>query len=290
MIGQKEINTVGDAFKFVAKKLFHAGIDLANLEARLLVSKTVKTSPEQIFLFPEKEISASELKELKNSLIRRCAHEPIAYLMGEQEFWSLRFFVSSGVLIPRPESEIIVEAILNCVPEKDISYRILDLGTGSGCLLIALLSEYSSALGLGIDISKCSIEIAEKNSKINGFRKRTKFQLGDWTMDRDKFGGPFEIIVSNPPYVPSSQISALDPGIFNYEPIQSLDGGVDGLSRYREILEVGLALLSESGIIALEIGIGQADKVIDIASSLGYNLVEVRKDLASIPRVLTFKV
>lgn len=289
MIDIKEINTVGEAFKYMARELFHAGIDLANLEARLLVSKVVKISPETIILFPEKTISTLELKELQNKLVRRCAHEPMAYLMEEREFWSLNFFVCPEVLIPRPESETIIEAVINCIPRRDVLCRILDFGTGSGCLLLALLSEYRRALGLGIDISRHSIAIAKKNSEMNGFRNRANFHFGDWAVKSKTFKGPFEIIVSNPPYIPSSQVSKLDPGIFNYEPLGSLDGGADGLVPYRKILATGLALLAKNGIIVLEVGVDQADKVVDIAIRLGYKLVEIRNDLASIPRVVTFK-
>ncbi len=222
--------------------------------------------------------------EMEQFILRRQKGEPVSKIIGEWSFWSLDLKVNQHTLTPRPDSETIIDAVLKFFPNKQGHYRILDLGCGSGCLLLALLSEYQNSTGIGLDFSKEALKVACENGK--GFK--AEFIEKDWfdenwTTDL----GKFDIIISNPPYIPTKDIQNLDIEVKNYDPLTALDGGEDGLKDYRRLSETISPILNEDGMIFFEIGQGQADDVIQIMNR--YTLVETFKDLGQITRVLTFK-
>jgi len=209
----------------------------------------------------------------------------MAYILGEREFWSLPLFVGPGVLVPRPETETLVEAALEAFPDRRVPLGILDLGTGSGCLLLALLREYPNASGVGVDRSAEALAHATLNARRHGLADRAHLVHGDWGRG---LAGPFELIVANPPYVASGELTELAPEVARYEPRAALDGGADGLDAYRAILPDLPRLLAPAGVACLEIGAGQATALAALAEVAGFR-VAVRPDLAGIPRCLVLR-
>lgn len=212
---------------------------------------------------------------------RRLAREPLAYITGEKEFWSLALEVGPGVLIPRPETETIVEQVLAHFPSMSAPLKILDLGTGSGCLLAALLKEFPNATGLGIDESDKALAIAGRNLARHGLETRGAVRRGNWM---DGLAGDWDVIVSNPPYIPTADIAGLEPEVRDYEPVGALDGGPDGLDAVRA-LAVAFGRL-KAGTAFVEIGAGQADAAAAIFRDHGLPVLHIAPDLASIGRVV----
>jgi release factor glutamine methyltransferase len=210
---------------------------------------------------------------------RRADHEPFAYLVGLREFWSLPFSVSPDVLVPRPDSETIVAAALQMVPDQAL--RIADLGTGSGCLLLSVLHERPQATGLGVDLSGAALVIARRNAIALGLADRCDFVRGDWF---EPVAGRFDLVMSNPPYIPSVDIPSLMPEVAQHEPHLALDGGPDGLVPYRVIVPEARRRLKPAGVLVLEVGAGQADAVMQLARAAGFGTVEALPDLAGVRR------
>jgi release factor glutamine methyltransferase len=212
---------------------------------------------------------------------RRLAREPIAYILGEKEFWSLPFEVGPAVLIPRPESESVVEAALAQVADRAAPLLLLDLGTGSGCLLLALLSELPGATGRGVDLSAAALAVAHGNAERLGLADRTRFEQRSW-------GGGlterFDLIVSNPPYVAAGDLAGTEPEVRAFEPEIALTAGSDGLAAYRALIPDCARLLAPGGHVVLEIGQGQGAAVAGILASHGLGVIERRADLAGIER------
>jgi release factor glutamine methyltransferase len=250
--------------KDAAAALAAAGIDEPQREARIL------------------ERNAPNAATFAAYVARRATHEPVAYILGRKEFWSLDFEVSPAVLIPRPDSETIVEtalARLKHTPPR----TILDLGTGSGCLLIALLSEWKEAAGLGVDISKDAIDIARRNAARLLEGPRAMFKVNDWTQDLDQ---RFDLIVSNPPYITARELLSLDRDVAGFEPALALQGGEDGLDPLRRIAS-GLAKLMRADALALiELGIDQAAAASRILVNAGLEILGIAKDLAGRDRAI----
>jgi release factor glutamine methyltransferase len=213
---------------------------------------------------------------------RRLAREPVAYIIGAKEFWSLEFEVEPGILIPRPETETIVEQVLDRFPGSSTPLKILDLGTGSGCLLVALLKEYPNARGLGIDGSDQALIVAGRNIARHDLTARAEIRRGNWL--NDLVDGPWDVIVSNPPYIPSGDIAGLEPEVRDFEPLGALDGGPDGLDAVR-VLAAGFRRLG-SGTAFVEIGVGQAESAQSLMAAEGLSVHHVAPDLAGIPRVV----
>jgi release factor glutamine methyltransferase len=207
----------------------------------------------------------------------------MAYILGEKEFWSLPLAVAPGVLVPRPETETVVEAALGQIRDRTAPLRVLDLGTGSGCLLLALLSELPNASGIGIDASVTAHSVAEVNAQRLGLAERARFVVADWGRE---LSGPFETIVSNPPYVREGDWAGLQPEIRDFESRAALLAGADGLDAYRALAPDCLRLLATDGALALEIGQGQGDAVTAILAAHGLQVVERRADLSGIERCL----
>jgi len=262
-----------------AAKLRAAGIDEARREARLLLSHCTGVPAEQLFAHPETAVAAAAAARFEAVLERRAAREPVSHILGKREFWGLPFTVSGAVLDPRPDSETVVALALDLIAPR----RILDLGTGSGCLLCALLHELPGASGVGIDRSAEALRVAAGNAAALGLGDRAKFVLSDWGAAIDE---RFELIVSNPPYIPAAEIAALAPEVAAHEPRAALDGGADGLDAYRAIAAQLPRLLTNEGRAVFEIGAGQEAAVAAILAAAGFAVVEARADLGGHVRAL----
>jgi len=214
-------------------------------------------------------------------LRRTLAHEPLSRVLGAREFWGLDFMLSPDTLDPRPETETLVEAVLARLPERGRPRRFLDLGTGTGCLLLALLSEYPAATGVGVDLAAGAVDTAARNAERHGLRPRAEFVVGNWGKGLTE---AFDVIVANPPYIASSDLAALPPEVRDYDPSLALDGGADGLAAYRAIAADLPRLLAPAGFFACEIGAGQENAVAGIISAAGLVIDNVLPDLAGIPR------
>ena len=222
-------------------------------------------------------------------IARRQKGEPVAKIIGQKGFWTLDLKVSKDTLDPRPDSETTIDAVLKNFPDKSAPLRILDLGTGSGCLLLALLDEYKNATGVGMDASAAALQIADQNAKKYA-PKRVKLICRSWDLDDwwSDLGG-FDIIVCNPPYIPTDEIQSLDVDVKNYDPLDALDGGVDGLEDYRTLSGSVGQVLKQHGMIFFEIGQGQEKDVKAIMEKKKFTLFDSYRDLGHILRVLVFK-
>ena len=262
-----------ELINFGAKELRQKKIDTSILDSELLLSKTLNKKREEILINLSQKISKKHLLRYKNLLQRRSQKEPIAYILEEKEFWSKFFFVSSDTLIPRPETELMVEKLIQIFKNKNIS--ILDIGTGSGCILISLLSEIKNCNGVGIDISKKALEIAKKNA----FRHNIKNNIKFFNKPLDsEFNQKFDLIVSNPPYIKSNEIKNLKEDIRQYEPRIALDGGNDGLDLIKKVIYKTKYILKVKGMLALEIGNGQFNKVSKILIEKNFKIEDTIKD------------
>ena len=270
--------TVGDHVARATGRL-KAVIDGPRREARLLLAHSFGKSVEWLVAHDDELIEMPT--PFENAVRRREAREPLSHILGEREFWSLRFQVNASVLDPRPDSETLVAAALAQYPEPDTVVRIADLGTGSGCLLLSILSERPGAEGVGVDISESALSIARENAQRFGLAARANFIQSDW---ESRLGGTFDIVVSNPPYIPTAAIDDLAPEVARFEPRGALDGGADGLDAYRHIAAVLPRILKPNGLVALEIGQGQDASVTRILRDGGIRIVGLEKDLAGIPR------
>ena len=279
-------SSIAQVKKMITVRLQGAGIETAHLDARLLVNHVVDRDPGWIIGNPEFALSSLQGDRLENLVKRREQREPLAYIFEQKEFWSLDFQVNSATLIPRPESETLVQATLERLPHVR-GVRILDLGTGTGCLLLSILSERLDIKGLGVDNSLAAIAIARSNAAELGFTARSEFRESSWfsALSVDAEGG-FEAIVTNPPYVMDAEMKALAPEIVNYEPEKALRGGVDGLDAYRNIFAELPKFLCPGGLFVGEFGSGQADAVFALARDAGLAIIDVQKDLAGVPRII----
>ena len=274
--------TVRSAIDHAAKRLAAVNIPDARAEARRLVALAAECSAERIITTSDLELPAVAEERVESFVSRRVAHEPFAYIAGEREFWSLPFRVSSATLIPRPDTETVVEAALDHFHSRRIfAPRILDLGCGTGCILLALLSELPEATGIGVDISEDARRIAEGNAATLGLAGRALFQVGNWAEGIDD---SFDLIVSNPPYIPDAEIATLEPDVALFEPRVALSGGPDGLDAYRALVKTAPPLLSGNGALVFEIGAGQSNAVADLLRGVGLDIIDVRPDLSGIPR------
>lgn len=254
--------------------------DLAALEARLLAAHAWDMSPEALVRYAE---DARPVVALQQLLMRRLNREPIAQILGYKDFWRDRFMVTRDVLTPRADSETLIEAVLQHFPDREAPLRILDLGTGSGCLVLSVLREYPNARGLGVDRSAAARAVALGNAMALGFSRRAAFVRGDWCAG---LVGKFDVVLANPPYIPTEAIAALEADVREYEPHGALDGGADGLSDYRRILAELAPHLAADAHVFFEVGQGQAADVAGLAESQGFDCLAMVPDLAGIARVL----
>ena len=243
------------------------------LDSELLLSKTLKKSREEVLTDLNQIIDKQKIVEFKKYLKRRCNNEPMAYILKEKEFWSKKFDVNKNTLIPRPETEILVDQIIKNYKGKKIS--ILDIGTGSGCIIISLLSSLIYSSGLGIDISREAIKVAKKNATKHNLSNRIKFLNRSLN---NIFEKKFDLIVSNPPYIKSNEIKNLTDDIKRYEPRMALDGGNDGLDLIKKVIYKSKEILKFKGSLALEIGSKQNKKVSKILFDNSFRIKKVIKD------------
>jgi len=260
-----------------------SGIENPGREARLSVCAASGVSQAALIAAPRELLGAAALR-VQQFAERRAAREPLSRIVGTREFWGLTLAISPQVLDPRPETESIVEvALATFANQRDESLRILDLGVGSGALMCALLTEFADARGVGVDISIDAANVARANLDACGLSKRAEVRVGDWTTDVE---GPFELIVSNPPYIPTADLPRLPPEVRDFDPWIALDGGLDGLAAFRRILPESRSLLTPRGWLLAELGARQAADVTAIANRCGFSDTIVYKDLGGLDRVL----
>ncbi|MBC8269481.1 MAG: peptide chain release factor N(5)-glutamine methyltransferase [Rhodospirillaceae bacterium] len=283
------MTTTGEAFEESVQALSRAGVDDPRLDARLIAAFALNRAPEHIFGFPEVELEADEIRLLRTLVARRVAREPLALITGEKEFWSLRFVVTSATLIPRPDSETLIEAVIRTFPDKAAPVKILDLGTGSGCLLLSLLHEYENARGIGTDISEQALIVARTNAKRLELEGRVEFVYANWNDGACNFAD-FHIILCNPPYIPEGDRDSLQHEVRQYEPHGALFAGPQGLSEYSTIVPLLPDLLKEGGWVFFEVGAGQAETVAEMLRGAGMYSISISPDLAGIGRCVSAKL
>ena len=261
------------------RRLAEAGVENPRAEARLLLAHVLRVSRDKTLTAVPTPRQTIQFESLVR---RRAAHEPFAYITGRKEFWSLEFEVGPGVLVPRPDTETLIEEALRLVPERTANLRLADLGTGSGAILIAALSEFPNAVGTGFESSPDAFVHAAANAK-RLVGDRAEIVPDDWCQAT----GAFDLVFSNPPYIPTADIESLAPDVSGFEPHAALDGGADGLAAYRALAPLVPRLLVPGGFCLLEIGPGQANDVVSLFP--GLELVRIAPDLSGIPRCVILR-
>ena len=276
---------LGAVLRGAAARLGAAGLASPRLDARVLIAHALGIAPDDVLLRPDRSISRHEARAIDRLVARRLEREPVSRIVRRREFWSLPFRVGAATLDPRPDSETVVSAVLAALPARERPLRLLDLGTGTGCLLLALLSELPNARGLGVDVAPGALAVARANARALGLKARARFRRASWA---DGLAGPFDVVVSNPPYITSGALAGL-PAEVGFDPVGALDGGPDGLAAYRAIAAALPRLLAPGGLAALEIGADQAAAVGKILAGAGLELDKIVRDLANNPRVIVVR-
>ena len=251
-------------------------IQTAHLDSEILMAKAIDQDKKYIVLNNNKNLDYKNLKYFENLINQRATRKPIAYIINKKFFWDSEFFVTNDTLIPRPDTELIIEQILHLTHYKHIM-SILDIGVGSGCILLSILKERKNFYGTGIDVSKNCLNISKINAKNLKVEARTKF----YKTDVDKFAqGKYDLIVSNPPYINKYKLKYLEKDVVGFEPNLALDGGLDGLSEIRKVIKKSSELIKKKGKFILEIGFDQKNKVINLLKKEGFYINDTVKDLA----------
>lgn len=283
--------------------LFHAQQQLnatsasPSLDGRILMAYALQKEISFIFANPEATLNQKQLDHFSHLVEERLKGKPIAKITGEKEFWKLTFKTSEATLDPRPDSETLIESALKYMPHvkhppqeaPHPPLRLLDLGTGTGCLLLSLLAEHSNTEGIGVDANAKALAIANENAQNLGLSNRVKFKHGSWTDPLSK-EAPFDLVISNPPYLKTDEITDCSPEVRLFDPLSALDGGPDGLTCYRNIAKSVKAVMKKKGRLILEIGKGQDYPVQSIFSRYDFTLLESVKDLGQITRCLVFEM
>lgn len=280
---------IATARRVLAAQFEAAGIDTAALDARLLVGHALRLDHTVLASQATRALTSTERDAIAALAARRLQGEPVARILGIKEFWGLPFALSPATLVPRPDTETVVEAALDAIGKarKHDALRIADLGIGTGAILLALLHEWPNATGLGTDIDRGAIETARANARRLGLESRAQFRLADFA---DHLNETFDLVVSNPPYIPTRDIDALQREVRDYDPHRALDGGADGLDAYRAIAHQAPKLLRDNGILIVEIGIGQTAGVTSIlAAGGGLEIGAVRPDLEGVARAIVVR-
>ncbi|WP_342239531.1 peptide chain release factor N(5)-glutamine methyltransferase [Inquilinus sp. OTU3971] len=272
---------VAEALRDGTARLAASGIDSALSDARILLMAALGIDRTGLLSRAAEPLPPEAAARYAAHLDRRAAREPVSRILGHREFWSLDFALGPATLDPRPDSETLVEAALAAAPDRPL--LVLDLGTGTGCLLLAVLHDRPAAFGIGVDRSEAAARVARDNARALGLAGRATFLVGDWAT---ALAGRFDLVLSNPPYIPDSDIAALEPEVREHDPRLALSGGVDGLDAYRALAAALPDLLAPGGTAVVELGIGQAADVAALFRGAGLDIAGTPHDLASIPRCL----
>lgn len=276
--------TLVKAWTAAKDRLKDAGIDQPSIDARLMLEVAAGVTRTEIVTDPYRELSEQQVATLDEYLARRARREPVSHIIGRKGFWKILLQVNKNVLTPRPETEVIVDEVLKAFPEQ-MPFTMLDLGVGSGTILLAVLAERPAAKGLGVDASSEALAVARDNAANLDLNNRATFLHGDWTAGLAD--ASFDLVVSNPPYIPSAVIETLEPEVRDHEPRLALDGGPDGLDAYRLLAPEILRVLKPGGLFAVEIGYDQSKAVEALFNAAGAREVRTVKDLSTHDRVVT---
>ncbi|MEP7029421.1 MAG: peptide chain release factor N(5)-glutamine methyltransferase [Pseudolabrys sp.] len=282
--------SIADARRALTDSFRQAGLDSPDTDARLLVAQALGIGRTELLANSGRIISADQMKAIDALAARRLKYEPVARILGVKEFWSLSLLVNEAVLVPRPETETLIETALDFAVRNGLMLerlRVLDIGTGSGALLLALLTEFANATGTGTDISEAALTIARANAERIFLGARCTFVKCDIGQG---LSGPFDLIVSNPPYIVHGDIAGLAPDVREYDPAIALDGGTDGLDAYRAIAAQAPKLLAPGGRLIVELGAGQEPSVAALFTKAGLTVSPALNDLSGIPRALSAKI
>jgi release factor glutamine methyltransferase len=274
------VSTIAQLLQHALVRLTLAGVDNPALDARLLLEAASGLTRTDMVLKAQDELGLEAEFLFAHFIERRCAREPVARVLGQREFWGLPFTLAPATLEPRPDSEVLIEAALLHCPHPQ---RILDLGTGTGCLLAALLHEWPQATGVAVDASTQALAAAQKNFAALGIAERVTAVRGDWW---ENVTGQFDLIISNPPYLTAQEVDEAQPEVRKFDPVLALDGGADGLDAYRTIVAGLGPFLKPQGVVVLELGRGQGTAVSALATAKGLIVKEIKPDLGAIPRAL----
>jgi len=257
-------------------------IPTANLDSEILMMKVLGKDKKYIVLNNDENLKSEELNEFEKLIKERSKRKPIAYLINSKQFWKYEFQVTNDTLIPRPDSEILIEEVLKISKNKN-KIKVLDIGVGSGCLLVSILKERKDFYGIGIDINKNCLNISKINAKILNVDNRIKL----YKTNVDKFVlGKYDLIISNPPYIKQYDLKYLDRDVVRFEPISALNGGIDGTSVIRKVISKSSELIKKKGKFILEIGFNQKNKVINLLKEKGFYINSVSKDLSGNDRCI----
>jgi release factor glutamine methyltransferase len=274
-------STRAETFAHLRRAFAEAGLETPELDARILMTDVAQTTAAELALRPDEPLGDAAAERLREWQARRLAGEPVARILGFAEFWGLPFELSPETLVPRPDTETVVEAALAAAPDRAAPLRILDLGTGTGCLLVALLTELPKAWGVGVDRSIRALATARRNAWRIQVDDRAAFAVSDWAT---ALSGSFDLVVSNPPYIATAELAGLSPEVRLHDPRAALDGGPDGLAAYRSILADAKRILAPAGTLVLEVGYDQEAAVTSLAMTTGLAVRQVARDLGGRPR------
>lgn len=276
-------DSVGGVLRSARERLRTAGIDTAGLDARLLAGEVLGLSATELIVADDWPVTRADALRLEAMIARRLAGEPVGRILGRRGFFGLELELSPATLEPRPDTETVVEAALDRVADRGRPIRIVDVGTGSGAIFLAILSALPNAVGLGTDLSPEAAATAARNAMRLGFADRSRVCVCDLA---SAVAGPVDLFVSNPPYIPSGDIKGLEPAVRDHDPRLALDGGPDGLDAYRRLVAEAARLVAPSGALVLELGVDQARSVADLCRAGGFSVSDVRRDLGGRPRAL----
>jgi release factor glutamine methyltransferase len=275
------MKTLGALLAEAADDLTQAGFEEPRRGARRLVASTLGLTPAELLAHPERALAEHQVDRVRLTLRRMVGHEPLSRIFGRREFWGLDFALTADTFDPRPETETVVEAVLRRVPDRRPPLRVLDLGTGTGCILLALLSEFPTAIGFGVDIAPGAVMTARVNAAALGLADRAHFLAGDWAT---AVWGEFDVIVSNPPYIAHHRLPDLPQEVARYDPCRALDGGLDGLGAYRSLGADLPRMLAPGALFVCEVGLDQAAAVAAILRAIGLVIDGCDRDLSGVAR------
>ena len=288
---ENEEKSIKKLLNLARKKLKENDIGTFNLDAEIILAHVLNKSRSYLYAHDDIELSAEEIEDFNKLLNDRLKRIPIAHLLGKKEFRGLEFKVNNKVLIPRPETEFLVESSIEILNAKQKENFILEICAGSGAVIISILKECEKDQAIALDISEDALKIARENAEMHSVSSRLKFFQGDLfePLNKNKINNKFDLIAINPPYIKTDDIGFLEEEV-RYEPHIALDGGIDGLSFYKRILQEASSYLQKEGFLVFEIGFGQTGEICDFAESAGFNIVKVIKDYSGIERVLIFSL